>query len=100
MSIFYQTPGAESLYKISDTIWDEEENKFNDVRDCIGLDMKVIKDKNVLNKYATYKKERENCKSMNDIRFNNYLKNNYLVDDDLLNKYKETYLKEVSLNEG
>lgn len=100
LDIFYQTPGAEALYKISDTIWDEDENKFNDVRDCIGLDMSVIKNKNVLNHYETYKIEKENCKSMNDIRFNNYLKNKYIVDNNLLNKYKETYLKEVSLNEG
>ena len=88
--IFYKTPDNYVLYKISDKIWNEENNSFDEIRDCIPLDMQVI-DSNCLNKYSIFKNEYQNFFSKNIVKdkkyFEKYLINNYIVDKDLLNKY-------------
>lgn len=88
--IFYKTPDNYILYKISDKIWNEENNSFDETRDCLPLDMKVI-DNNCLNKYSIFKNEYQNFFSKNIMKdkndFEKYLKSNYLIDDSLLNIY-------------
>lgn len=97
--IFYETPGAEVLYNICDHIWDEDENQFVERRDCRAIDMKVIDNNNVLNKYSKWKDEfvdftnRANTKD-----FRKYLKNNFIVDESLLNLYEKTFYKEKEIN--
>ena len=90
--IFYKTSDAHYLYKISDRIWHEEVNDFVDYRDCCSLDMKVIENKNCLNKYSIFKEEATK-NEIND-EFFNYLRNKYLVDENLLILYTQTFLKD------
>lgn len=92
--IFYGTPDAEMLYEISDHIYDEEDNTFKDKRDCIALDMKVIKHSNVLNKYSIFKEKLLETSASSKEEFFNELAENYLVDRNLLDIYWQTYIKE------
>lgn len=92
--IFYNTPDAENLYEISDFIYDEEDNIFKEVRDCVPIDMKVIKHNNVLNKYSIFKKELLETSSLSKEEFFRELAENYFVDRNLLNIYWQTYVKE------
>lgn len=91
--IFYGTRGAEVLYTIKDHVWNEEEQRFQERRDCVDLDMSVISNKNVLNKYSKYKEIREKNR-------NKYLQDisrNYISNDGLLNLYDLTYIKEKEM---
>lgn len=90
--IFYKTQDAHYLYKISDKIWNDELKCFEDYRDCCPLDMKVIDNKNCLNKYSIFKEEVG--KNKIDDEFISKLKNKYLVDEKLLILYTQTFLKE------
>lgn len=107
--IFYHTPGAEVLYAISDYVYNADEDKFDDHRDCIALDMKVVdyRDK-ILNKYKTFEKEllliidalQLSKEQVLDVKstFFDYLKNTYMTDDYLLELYWNTYLKSLEVN--
>ncbi len=91
--IIYETENAELLYNISDVIWNDEINDFVYIRDCVKLDMDVIKYSNCMNKYLLFKHEIvENGLSDETIE---QIKRNYRTDDELLNKYIETYKHEM-----
>lgn len=100
--IIYHTPDCYVLYNIKDEIWDKYENELKQIRDCKPIDMKVIDEKNVLNKYDLFEKELFEIlsgtinykKFYHDIDKENifeFLKKKYLCDDDLLEKYFDTY---------
>lgn len=102
--IFYHTKDAYLLYKISDRVYDEETKTYLKSRDCVPIDMEVLNSR-VINKYETYKllleeflESHSNSDSSLDIfdTFHNMLRDNVLVDECLLNKYKNTYLHELS----
>lgn len=97
-NIFYHSEGAESLYSISDYIWNEDEQKFDDRRDCIALDMQVIDNSNVLNKYSIFKDALLNTSCMSKEEFFLELVEQYLVDINLLEMYWKTYIKEKEVN--
>lgn len=98
--IFYKTPDAFVLYKISDKIWDEDTQTILKSRDCVPIDMSVIDKSNVLNHYDTFAKELREYKAkqikltgapgfiMKD--FLDYLKGKYICDESLLEMYLET----------
>ena len=92
--IFYHTPGAEELYTISDFIWNEDTQQFEESRDCIELDMKVIDNDNVLNKYSIFKQELLDTETQSKEEFFRELAEEYLVDRNLLDIYWKTYIKE------
>ena len=92
--IFYNTPDCENLYEISDYIWDEDEKEFKETRDCIALDMKVINNSNVLNKYSIFKQELLDTNTQSKEEFYSELSEKYLVDRNLLDIYWQTYVKE------
>lgn len=92
--IFYNTPGAEYLYEISDYVWNEDSQRFEDKRDCIELDMKVINNSNVLNKYSIFKQELLDTDTQSKEEFFRELAKQYLVDRNLLDIYWQTYIKE------
>ena len=101
--MFYHIPGAESLYNISDKIWDDDEQDFIYRRDCIALDMMVVdyQDK-VLNKYENFKNELLSTDATSKEQFFVELAEKYYVDKNLLETYWQTYIKEkeVSKNAG
>lgn len=90
--IFYKTPGNYLLYKITDEIYDKENNIMLNERDCVDIDMEVIDRKDVLNKFKIYEEEVGifEKKSKNE-NLNQFLKSKYKCNDDLLNLYKDTY---------
>lgn len=96
--IFYHTPGAEALYNISDYVWNEDEQTFDDKRDCIALDMRVIDEDNILNKYNIFEKELLDTNAQSKEDFFNELAEKYIVDIDLLNRYWLTYIKKKEVN--
>ena len=94
--IFYNEPENYLLYTIHDTIFDEFDNKILKDRDCVPIDMQVLDHKNIMNKYSLFKEEAIKVfKDLDNIDFNkidinpflNDLKNKYICDDNLLNKY-------------
>ena len=91
--IFYETPGAEALYTIKDCIYDEDSKEFLDKRDCLPLDMRVINENNILNKYEVFEKEllATSCSSKEE--FFSELSEKYIVDINLLNVYWKTYIQ-------
>ena len=97
--IFYQTPDAYLLYKINDYIWNEEEQKFENSRDCVPIDMLVLEKDNIMNKYSLFKEEFNNIKENNPDttleQFIDYIELNYLCDNNLLNKYVDTLIFEL-----
>lgn len=92
--IFYKTKDAEILYGIKDTIWNDIENKFDESRDCIALDMKVIDYTNILNKYSIFKTELLQTTTQTKEEFYSELAEKYIVDKNLLDKYWLTFVKE------
>lgn len=93
--MYYENPDAYVLYKISDKVWDDDENGFVKFRDCKQLDMDVINHNNVLNKYSIFKREKDIFKDSTLDDFNKYIHSNYIVDEDLLKLYHKTYEKEI-----
>lgn len=89
--IFYKTPNAEVLYKISDTIFDEDENALLSSRDCVDIDMQCIDKKNILNKFELFKSERQSHLDFDKSKFELYLKLKYVTNDELLKKYWLTF---------
>lgn len=107
--IYYKTPDCYLLYNIKDYIWNEEDNKFDNIRDCVSIDMLTIEhidDNKVLNKYEKFKtlyedklnyllEETEGQVSLSlDEFIEDYVKENYIYDESLLKMYKKTYEKE------
>lgn len=93
--IFYHTENAYLLYKISDKVWNEDEQKYDEERDCVPIDMLVIEHNNVLNKYEQFKEQLGKAKELNSA-FIDELKQNFITDDALLSKYLDTYLHEIT----
>lgn len=91
--MFYKTKNAYKKYKIKDKVWSEEKQDFVKERDCIPLDMEVIDNTNVLNHYSDY------CKAVADLAASGCtdiqaaLKEQYKVDDNLLELYSLTQRK-------
>lgn len=100
--IFYKTSGCEALYSIADYVYDENTDTFVDRRDCIALDMTVISDSKVLNKYELFEKELLATSCMSKEEFFRELAETYSVDINLLELYWNTYIKkkEVIKNAG
>lgn len=108
--IIYHTPDCYVLYNIKDEIWDKYENELKQIRDCKPIDMKIIDENNVLNKYEIFEKELNKLLTddVNKVVINNFiinkeelfkiLKQNYVCDDDLLEMYFDTYLYKNSLS--
>ena len=96
--IVYHTQNAYILYKIADTVWDEDEEVFKDSRDCIQLDMEVLDYSNILNKYSVFEEEvlsfLQNPTSDPNKVFD-YLKSKYRTDDSLLKTYWKTFEKKI-----
>jgi len=90
--IFYHTPDAYLLYKISDSIWDEDSKSIVNTRDCVPIDMMVIDHNNVLNHYDKFKSIIKD-ETIDDHLFDR-LKSSYICDDNLLNQYVDTFLHE------
>lgn len=95
--IFYKTPDAYMLYKISDHVWNEEEQKYDDSRDCVPIDMQVIEHDNILNKYHIFKELADNTTNLTEA-FIDSLSDKYIIDIDLLMRYVETYIHEQAEN--
>jgi len=97
--IYYKTPSCFVFYTISDTIYDETSKQLLTIRDCRPLDMMVLEHNNVLNKYDQFKVQAYAFYSVNnDIRKDEFFKQlraNYIVDDELLEKYWITLTHEL-----
>lgn len=92
--IFYKTPNAEVLYGISDFVWNEDEGKFEDHRDCIALDMRVIDmSLNILNKYSVFEEHLLKTTTQTKEEFFNELGEEFVVDTNLLEMYWTTFVK-------
>lgn len=98
--IFYHTPGCEALYCISDNIWSEEEGDFVKVRDCVAIDMRVIDENNILNKYEIFKSKLLETVAGSKEEFFAELAENYVVDRNLLEVYWQTYIKEKEVEKN
>lgn len=89
--IYYHTPDAYLLYKISDKTFDED-GKLVDYRPCVPIDMMVIDHDNVMNHYDKYSQVKTAVfgQSLIDYNeFNDFLKKHYICDDSLLNTYEK-----------
>lgn len=97
--IFYNTPDCYLLYKIKDTIFDEDDG-IQEFRDCIPIDMLTIKNKNVLNHFTQFKEKLESFgEEINESskeKLLSEIKDGCITDDSLLEKYWETYSHEKS----
>lgn len=97
--MFYHNPNAYLQYTIADKVWNDDYEKFDERRDCRPIDMLVIDRKDVLNKFDKFKAILCGMYVMTeDIdkeKFFEHLKKNFLVDDDLLEKYWTTMIKEA-----
>lgn len=98
--IFYHTPDCYVMYNISDTIYDAKTNIMLHTRSCKPLDMLVIDRDNVLNKYDMFKAQAVAYYSIkqdiNKQEFFEHLRKAYVTDDDLLEKYWNTFEYELS----
>lgn len=98
--IFYHTPGAEMLYTIRDTIYDEYEEQIVHKRDCVSIDMKTIEDnpERIMNKFDIFKQEVTSILSTNENSTKetifDIIKNKYIYDESLLERYWITLEKE------
>lgn len=94
--IFYKTKDNYLLYIIKDKIYDDFENKLLDYRDCEPIDMLSLENKNILNKYETFKKVTDDIilEGINtkDKLFEK-LKKDFICSDKLLDIYFDTYNK-------
>ena len=96
--IFYHTPDCHFLYKIRDTIFDEETNSILDVRDCVPIDMLTVeKGEKVLNKYRAFQKEVDSIfssdASASKTKIFDSIEKKYITDEKLLEEYWLTYEK-------
>lgn len=94
--IFYKTQDNHALYTIRDLIYDEDTNDIVTTRNCEPIDMTVLDEHNVLNKYNIFKDQVKLLKAngINDeTKIFKSLKQKYKTDDNLLKKYMITYNK-------
>lgn len=92
--IFFHKKDCYLLYKIKDKVYNEDTNTFDDYRPCIPLDLQTIEKEyigtnKIINHYDDYKKLIENNENLDD----------YVYDEELINKYNITYLKELEVEE-
>jgi len=94
--IFMHTPDAHQLFKIKDTIINEEnwnEEELTEYRPCLPIDMEVLEKTNVMNHYKKYKelyKKAESNPLFSKDEFTKEVKKDYLTDDSLLESYNKT----------
>ena len=107
--IYYHTKDCHFLYKIKDTIFDEETNSILDVRDCVPIDMLTVeKGDKVLNKYRIFKKEVDSVfsseggsaktkifDSAEKSKIFASMEKKYITDEKLLEEYWLTYEKSL-----
>jgi len=96
--IYYHTKDCHFLYKIRDTIFDENTESIVDSRDCVPIDMLTIeKGDKVLNKFYQFKKEADSMfketKEKNKKTLFDSLEKKYITDEKLLEEYWITYEK-------
>lgn len=96
--IYYHTPDCHFLYKIRDTIFDEETESILDSRDCVPIDMLTVeKGEKVLNKFNQFKKEADSIFTNSSKKDKNTLfdslEKKYITDEHLLEEYWITYQK-------
>lgn len=101
--IFYHTTDNYLNYEISDKIWNEESGKLLEKRDCIPLDMEVIEhvnDNKLLNNYDKFEKIINDLKydDLNKKALFNELSTDYLIDNELLETYWNTYTNKYKWN--
>ena len=91
--IIYNTPGAEELYSVRDSVYDEVENKIVKWRKATKFDItiatkKIENDDNVINKYEKFLKVVENFQNKKNIK---ELFKDKIIDEELLNLYITTF---------
>lgn len=101
--IFYKTPDAEVLYWISDKVYDKDEDVFKDARDCRKIDLMTVDYATtnviVVNKYDIFKRlYEESYVDLDEIISELKSRHDLKVDDELLELYKLTYIKEKEVN--
>lgn len=93
--IYYHTPGAYNLYNIRDKVYDPSEDTIVNTRDCVPVDMDVIRTDKVMNKYDKFKNETIDYFSKNNdvskVNLFNNIKSKYECDDNLLEQYFDTF---------
>ena len=103
--IFYKTPDAHVLYKISDHIYDEESNNIVESRDCVPIDMLMIEDcgfGKIVNKYERFKSLCNDFIVCHNFNVSTMLVcdfldgDNFIYDYGLIERYLQTYLFERS----
>lgn len=96
--IFYKTQNCFYMYKIYDPMFNPDFNEVTDYRDCVALDLEVLEHDNVLNHYSKFAEIRSAVDDIPKEDFFKVLKENYLTDDTLLERYWNEYerLKDVS----
>ena len=97
--IFYNTPDCYVLYKIKDTIFDEDEGDIVKYRDCLPIDIMTVKNKNVLNHFDQFKAEILNNPNQSIDSIFSDIKKKYITDDNLLTQYLNTYMYELENEE-
>lgn len=89
--IFYHRDDAQYSYIIKDTIYDLDEQAMLSKRNCEDIDMLVLTNKNVLNKYNLFKSAADKIFSINKSttkqQLFDELKENYICSDKLLEQY-------------
>lgn len=93
--IFYHTPDAYLLYKIKDTIWNDDLSCFEEYRDCREIDMKAIENIPLMNHYKDFREIYEAC-DCNLKETKKFIKNNgYIIDNDLIKIYENNLKHDV-----
>ena len=97
--IFNHTPYAYVLYNIRDRIYDEKTQSFVNIRDCKDIDMQVLDNSNVLNKYEQFKAQAVALYTVNNNIDKNalfkHLSSNFITDNELLELYWNTLSHEI-----
>lgn len=94
--IFYNTKDSYLLYKIRDTIFDEDDGVLTS-RDCLPIDLQTLKHNNVLNHFAQFENRLNEIKDTLPETFSEKMvldkvKEGYITDDNLLKQYWKTFL--------
>lgn len=103
--IFYKTPDAHVLYAIADRVWNDDEQCFDDHRDCIPFDMKICEfastqasktdtDIMLLNNYDHFKRHLLATTTTTKEAFFDELRETHCCDNSLLERYWTTFIKE------
>ena len=106
--IFYHTPDCNVLYGIKDYVWNEETEQFEDHRDCVMIDMQACDFATgtnqfgieLLNKYDHFKQHLLETKTESKEEFFAELKQQHLVDKNLLELYWRTFIREKEVKKN